>query len=149
MIIVQMNEDIRKKETKFMGSFTFRQVLCLAIAAGIAAPIIIFVPGDIALRIILGLTLAIPIILCGWVKSQGQKFETLAIRFIYKKFLTPQKRKKRDMSYVGPRKALKKEKEKQRIRQMPKAKREEYLKAKKKGITLVKYSKRPENKVYR
>ena len=148
MIIVQMNEDIRKKEVKSVGRFTFRQIICLAVGFAYAVPIAIAIPADIAIKLLIGVALIAPAGACGWVKSQGQHFETLALRFIYKKFLTPRLRRKKDLAYVRPKKMLKKEKELEKLRRMTPPQREAYKKARKKGITVA-YGKRPVDHMFR
>lgn len=148
MIVVEMNEDIRKKTVKVLGSFTFRQIICLIIGSSYAIPLGIALPTDITIKIIVPMLSALPVIACGWVKMDGQYFETIAIRWIYKHFLTPSKRKKKDMEYVLLRKQLKKEKEREKINAMPKRQRDAYKKAHKNG-PVIKYSQKASNKMYR
>ncbi len=148
MIVVEMNDDIRSKDTKFFGNYSFRQIICIVIGAAYAIPIAVFLPGDISLRIIVGIILAMPAIACGKINRDGQYAERLAIRFVYKQFLTPKVRKNMGTSYTKLRKKLENEKESERINKMPKNRQKAYLKAKKKGMQ-IRYSKKKENKIYR
>lgn len=148
MIVVEMNEDIRKKEVKFMGPLTFRQVISIVIGCAYAVPIAIFLPFDIGTKLIVGFILALPAIACGWVKRDGQHFETILIRSIYKRILTPRRRKKKDLCYQRPRQKLKREKEKEFLKSLSPKQRDAYIKAHKHG-TVIRYSKSSMNKMYR
>ena len=147
MIIVEMNEDIRKKETKQVGPFTWRQILFMLIGAAYTVPIVLLIPADIGIKVVVAVILLLPAFACGWIKSQGQHFETLAIRFIYYRILTPRERKKKDLEYQKPRKKLARMKERKKLKKMTPKQREAYMKAHKNGTII--YSKDPACKVYR
>ena len=153
MIVVKMNLDIRKQETKLIANLTTRQVVALAIGALYAVPIAYYIPvEDIFYKIVIGLVSASPAIACGWIHKDGQYFEVLAIRYIVKKYLTPQYRKKTSSMYTKERRAIDKENERERekeyLKSLSEKERKAYLKDKKKGIE-VKYSRKKEDRLFR
>lgn len=147
MIVVEMNEDIRKTEVKAAGPFTFRQVVCIVVAVCYAFPLGFFIPGDLTVKVIVGGCAALPVIACGWITRDGQHFEIIAIRWIYKKFLTPVKRKKKDLLYEPYRKKIRKIREKNKIKAMSPEAAASYRKRMKKGIKVI-YSKKESNKMF-
>ena len=93
MVEVEMSEDIRKFENKLVGGLTKRQLISVAIGVGLGAPLGIFVPGDITIKVLLVALVALPALLCGWVKLDGMPLEILAVRAVYSNILCPRKRK--------------------------------------------------------
>lgn len=147
MIDVEMSDDIRKYEIKTMGPFTTRQLVCIIIAVILGAPIFFF-DFTIDTKIIVASILAIPPLLCGWIKIDGATFEVIAMRYIYLKFLTPAKRKFISKnSYREKLDVMKKQEEQQMLQTLPPAQQKRYLKNKEKK--LVKYSNNKACKVYR
>lgn len=148
MIDVEMSTDIRKYETKTVGPFTTRQTVCIAIGVVCALPFLLFLHCDWTTRIMIALFAMTPAFLCGWVKLNGTYFEVVAIRFVYKNYLTPQKRKhKVNNVYREMYKKMKKEDEDRMLAALPKGQQKKYLKNKENH--LVKYSDKAEFKVYR
>jgi len=149
MIQVEMIDDIRKTETKAIGPLTLRQAICIIIAGSYSLPIAMILPVDIFTKIIVGFILALPVALCGWVKLNKEPFEIVLTRYIYKHFLTPQKRK---YKVVSPyKKALQKvraEEKQEKINQMSAKEKAEYEKKLKKGKVIT-YSQDEDYKVYR
>ena len=93
MLQVEMTEDIRKYDTKFLGPFTKRQTICVFLSL-ISLPIGFLIPfSEPAYRIVAICLLAAPIAMCGWVKMDGTYLEVLFIRYLYLTVLTPPKRK--------------------------------------------------------
>lgn len=149
MIEVEMIDDIRKTETKAVGSFTTRQVICIILAGTYSIPIAVHVPFDITLKIVTGILLALPVVMCGWIKLNNEPFEIVMIRYIYKHFLTPCKRRaKQENVYKETLKKIRRKEETDKIKNMSPAKRKAYLKKKKSGNTVV-YSKKKSYKIYR
>lgn len=149
MIEVEMVDDIRKTEPKTLGPLTTRQFICIILAGSYSIPLAIHLPFDIALKIVFGVMTALPVALCGWVKLNNEPFEIVMIRYIYKHFLTPSKRKvKQENPYKEALKKVRKKEETAMIKKMPPKKRKAYLQKKKKGKTVV-YSKRKAYKMYR
>ena len=147
---VQMSDDIRKYETKTVGPFTTRQLVCILIAFAYSIPIGILLPISISNKILVITFLAAPVILCGYVKMDGTNFETLVIRYIYTHFLTPPKRK-----YISPisfREQMTQQEErlkKERIKKMSPEKKKAFLeKEKKKKKKIVTYSDKAQFKIY-
>ncbi len=149
MIEVQMTDDVRKIDPKVVGRYTKRQIICLLIAATYAVPIAINLPLELVPKLAIGTTLAAPVVLCGWIKVNKEPFEIVAVRYIYKKFLTPQKRKVKILNpYKDALKKVRKDTEKEMVKKMSPQKRKEYEKAKKKG-KMVTYSTKKDLKMYR
>ena len=149
MIEVEMVDDIRKTEPKAVGSLTTRQVICIILAGTYSIPIAVHIPFDITLKIVTGILLALHVVMCGWIKLNNEPFEIVMIRYIYKHFLTPQKRKiKQENVYKETLKKIRRKEESDRIKKLSPAKRKDYLKKKKSGNTVV-YSKKKSYKIYR
>lgn len=94
MITMPMTDDIRRKEIKTIGPFTTRQAVCVLIGACIGVPVALIVPLSITARLIIGFVLALPPIICGYIKFAGMNLENFIALIIYRNFLTPKKRKK-------------------------------------------------------
>ena len=93
MIEVEMSDDIRKYDTNFIGSFSKRQCISLGLGCLLAIPIALALPLSMDNKVFIGFAIALPIILCGWIKMDGMPFEVFIIRYIYRMILTPRKRK--------------------------------------------------------
>ncbi len=147
MIVVEMNEDIRRAEVKAAGPLTFRQLICVLLALFYAVPLGIVIPADFSIKLIVAGVAALPVIACGWVKRDGMHFEVIAIRWIYKRFLTPMRRKKKDLLYDPYRRKIRKLREKKKIKAMSPEDAALYLKRKKKGKTVI-YSTRESSRMF-
>lgn len=142
MVRVKMSDDIRKYDTKFMGAFSKRQTICLAFGIVFGAVIAALLPFGLDISILTGVSLASPVILCGFVKINGCTFEVIALRYIYKQFLTPRKRKiKRITPLHMEYNKAKKRAERKRMQKMTPRQKKQYLKR------TVTYSE--ENHIYR
>lgn len=149
MIEVEMVDDIRKTEPKTLGPLTTRQLICIILAGLYSIPLAWHLPLDISLKIVFGVMSALPVVLCGWVKVNNEPFEIVMIRYIYKHFLTPCKRKvKQENPYKEALKKVRRKEEAAMVKKMPPNKRKAYLQKKKKGKTVV-YSKKKAYKMYR
>ncbi len=93
MIEVEMSDDIRKYETKTLGPFTTRQLVCVVIGIVLGAPIAALVPVDITYKIVLFCVFAAIPFMCGFIKMDGAHAEVILIRLAYKYFICPAKRK--------------------------------------------------------
>lgn len=148
MIEVEMVDDIRKTETKSVGALTTRQVICVLLAGSYSVPTAFYIPLDITFKIVIGVLLALPVAMCGWIKLNNEPFEIVMIRYIYKHFVTPRKRKaKQENPYKEALKKVRRKEESEKIKSMSPAKRKDYLKKKKSGKTVV-YSKKKSYKIY-
>ena len=128
-----MIQDIRKYETKVVGPFTKRQLICLLIALAYSVPLALLIPLSLVDKILIGSFLAMPGMLCGYIKIDGTPPEVFAVRYIYKYFLTPSKRTyKRLNVYEQELKKLQTENKKKET-----------------GKNKITYSKNPEFRVYR
>lgn len=149
MIQVEMIDDIRKTEKKVLGSFTLRQVICILLSLTYSVPIALLIPANIVIKFLIGFALALPVMLCGWVTVNNAPFEIVLMRYIYKHFLTPQKRKCRTANpYKKALKKVREEKKQEKINAMTIRQRKEYEKQLKKGKTIT-YSTNEEYKIYR
>lgn len=149
MIEVEMVDDIRKTETKTLGPFTTRQLISVVLASSYSIPIALHIPFDISLKIVFGILLALPVAMCGWVKLNKEPFEIVLIRYVYKHFLTPCRRKvKQKNAYMESLKKVRKKEESAMIKKMSPKKRKAYMKQKKNGKTVV-YSQKKVYKIYK
>ena len=146
MITMEMSDDIRKYETKSIGPFTIRQVICIGIGCAYSIPLAAISGLDTANKVLLACVLAAPAIACGYVKLDGAPFEVLFFRLLYWMVLTPKKRKMRGQNiYRSELARIAKQEEAMKMSTKPQQKA--YMKKKK--DKLVRYSRKPENKVYR
>lgn len=134
MITVQMTDDIRQFETKFLGPFTLRQTICVALGAGIGIPLALLLPfEDISTRFFAAFLIALPFILCGWLKPSGMHFEVYMMRLIYATVLTPKKRRVQAVnSYRKTYEKMLKKEDLKKMKRMSDAQKKKYLKAKQK-----------------
>lgn len=147
MVTVSMPEDIRQFETKFIGNFTLRQVVCLAVGAVFAIPTALLIPTDIMYKIIVAALVEVPFLFAGWAKPQGMRFEVFVMRMIYYYVLTPRVRKvKEDNPYYDSYRKVLAAKEKAKLKKMSDKERNAYLKQKKNGT--IKRSNKAQYKVY-
>lgn len=142
-----MNEDIRKKDVKAVGMFTFRQAFFIGVSLIICIPIGIWLPLDFFFKFLIPGILAIPIILCGWKKVDGQPIEIIAIRWIYKHYLTCSKRTKQDLAYTNARRKLEKSRKNEQLKKLSPQQRKQYERRQKKGNAVI-YSKNENIKIY-
>ena len=150
MIEVQMTDDIRKYETKTIGPFTTRQLVCIIIAAIITIPIAALTDFEWDNKMLLIVILSVPIVACGYVKMDGAYFEVLALRFIYFFFLTPKKRKYvRKNVYKKYQEAIEKSEKEAKLQKLSESQRRAYRKhEEEKKKASVKYSNKKELKIY-
>lgn len=148
MIQVEMIEDVRKTETKAIGPFTLRQVICIIISLVYSVPIALLIPVDWVVKLLIGFVLALPVTLCGWVKLNKEPFEIVAMRYVYKYIFTPRKRKYKVINpYKAALKKVRSQKEVEYIASLSAKERKQYEKTQKeKTIT---YSEGEEYKVYK
>ena len=88
-----MPKDIKNYEPKILGPLTLRQLVCLGISLSYGIPFVLFTHGDIVVRIMVGLALMVPVLLCGWFKVYNEPFEKFIKIIVKNKFLKPVKRK--------------------------------------------------------
>ena len=144
MIEVEVVQDIRKHKSKIFGPLGLREFICIGIGAAYSIPIALAIPADVLTKVAVGIFLAFPAVLCGFIKVNKEPFEIVIIRFIYKRILTPRKRKvKRIPEYKADLIAMRKKEEQEKVSKMSKRKKKEYQKG------IITYSKDPENKMYR
>lgn len=92
-ITVTMPDDIRGHNTKILGPFTFRDLVCGAISLVFAIPVTIIVPTTWDNKALIFILCCIPGVLSARVKIKGLPFEVFMLKYIYLNFLTPKKRK--------------------------------------------------------
>ena len=93
MLEIEMPKDIKNYEPKILGPLTLRQLVCLGISLSYGIPFVLFTHGDIVVRIMVGLALMVPVLLCGWLKVYNEPFEKFIKIIIINKFVKPEKRK--------------------------------------------------------
>lgn len=147
MIDVEMTDDVRKYETKpVLKIFTIRQGICVGAGVGVGLLIGSLLPiKDITFKLIAIALIAIPIAMCGFVQLNGNYFEFVLLRFIYLKFLTPQKRKNKQKNLVKLKiQEIRKVEENEKLKNLTQSQKKNYYKKK----NAVKYSSKPEYKIY-
>lgn len=96
MIEREILKDIKEYKPKFIGPLTFRQFVCLAIAAaiGFAVFTVLYFPLNLRIEIcIFGAGIfTVPALLCGWVEPYDVPFEKFALKFLKTNILTPKTR---------------------------------------------------------
>ncbi len=90
---VQMTDDIRKFQNKVVGPLTFRQLICVGVAAVAAVPTFGLIPGEFTDKLLPVLAIVSPILAFGWVTMDGCPAEMILMRILYAKYLAPPKRK--------------------------------------------------------
>lgn len=147
MIDVEMTDDVRKYETKpILKIFTVRQGICVGAGIGVGLIIGGMLPiKDITFKLIAIALIAIPIAMCGFVQLNGNYFEFVILRFIYLKFLTPQKRRNKQKNLAKMKiQEIQKADENEKLKNLTPSQKKKYYKKK----TSVKYSSKPEYKIY-
>ncbi len=149
MIEVQMTEDIRKAQPKTMGPFTQREVVCILIGLIYSIPIAILVPFDLTYKLVVFTLLLAPAYMCGSMKINDTNMEIVAIRWIYKHMLTPQRRMEKDENtFKKAMEKYEKDLEKKKISKLTPRQQKAYQK-KKAAKNSVRYSNKKEYHVYR
>lgn len=130
MITVAMPKDIRKFETKFIGKLTLRQAAHVFAGVIVAIPIALLIPLNATAKFMFGVLIAIPFLMAGWLKPDGEIAEVFVIRkMIYYNILTPKVRRvKIKNTYRVLYERLLKKKEQKKLNAMSKKDRKKYLK---------------------
>lgn len=148
MITFNMNEDPRTKKVKDFGPFTRRQVFCVFLSLLYAIPITLALPiSDVTIKVFTLVIIAAPVAAAGFFEKDGRYLETYVLLILYKKMLSPQRRKKKFEMYASERKTLRQDREKALLKDMKPKEKKAYLEAKKKGI--ITYSHNAKEKLYR
>lgn len=141
-----MSDDIRKFETKFLGPFTKRQLICIIIGIFCAIPVFLFINMEYPLKCFVMLFVAMPAIICGFTKMDGVNPEVWILRMFYL-WLHPRRKYKSVNQYAPYYKKIKKCREKEKISKMTPKEQKAYIKRKNKGK--IKYSKKNEYRIYK
>ena len=94
MLEAQIPKDIRKYETKLVGSFTLRQLICFIVGC-LAAFLVYKLASALNLgevKMFLTFLAAAPAIAFGWIKPYGMKLEDFARTALISNFLAPKER---------------------------------------------------------
>ncbi len=100
-LTVNMTQDVRRYETRDLGPFTKRQGIWLFVAVVIGVPIAILLPFPIYLKIIFASAVAAPIGICGFIKPDHTPMEKWVLRVLYRTFLAPRIRRKKNPYSLG------------------------------------------------
>ena len=146
MIQVQMSDDIRKFETKFLGPFTKRQLICIIIGIVCIIPVFLFVKLEYPPKAFIMLFVAMPAFICGFTKMDGVNPEVWLMRMFYL-WIHPRRKYKSVNQYAPYYKKIKKYREKEKISKMSPKEKKAYIK--RKNIGKVIYSKKIDYKVYK
>lgn len=136
MIEVDMLDDIRSFKTKFLGPFTKRQCICVALAAPVLALSLYLTLGIAEMSIDTAITVScVPagvIASAGWLTISNMPLEQYLVKLVYRTFLTPKVRKyKTKLPIRESIKAIKKTQEQEKISKMSKKEQKAYEKRKK------------------
>lgn len=136
MIEVQMLDDIRSYQTDFLGPFTKRQCICIAVAAPLFGIFLYLTMGvaKISFDTALVISLVLPgmIAACGWIKMSNLPFEQYIAKVLYRTVLTPRVRLYKTKLPVKEQfKNAKKQSEKEYTSKLTKKELKEYEKQKK------------------
>lgn len=94
-MIISIPEDIYGYESKTMGNFTPRQVACFGLSLAVIAPttiLLMLTTNSVDLAATVGILLGMPILLCGFVRQDGQPLEKIIYYKLRWKFRYPQAR---------------------------------------------------------
>lgn len=94
-MIVSIPDDIYGYETKTFGNFTIRQVVCFALAGIVIAPTMFFLmwlTKSVDLSALVSIMAGMPVLMCGFVKKDGQYLEKIVVYKIRWRFRYPAKR---------------------------------------------------------
>ena len=94
-MIVSIPEDIYGYESKSVGNFTLRQVVCFCLALAVIAPTLVllyWLTGSIDLSATVAILLGMPVLLCGFIKQDGQPLEKIIRYKLLWKFKYPHNR---------------------------------------------------------
>lgn len=145
MIEVEMTKDIRDFEPKFIGPLSKRQLIFLAIGCAYGIPFMAFAPiANVMNRIVIGIGIMIPTLLCGFLKWNGAPLEYMMIKGLYH-LMYPQKRKYTQKNCY--REILEKLEKKEKLEAYNNLSKKEQKKANKPVV--IEYSKDPIYKGYR
>lgn len=122
-LIVPMPDDIRTHDTKILGPFTKRDLICACIGLVYTVPLVALLPLSLDNRFLVLIICIIPPILCARVKVKGLNFEVFALKLLYLNYLTPRKRKYRSVNRY---RAYLDREERKRVNQMSKSERKRY-----------------------
>lgn len=95
MIQGEIVQNIKKYKPKFIGPFTLRQFICIAISAVFVLGIYFSLKWLLETEALLMVCVlaAMPFVACGWIEPYGVPLEKFALSLIRSKILTPQNRK--------------------------------------------------------
>ena len=92
MIEVETSKDIKQHDPRVIGPLTFRQLVCVFVAAFPAVLIIRFLPFSLLTRMIIAIVLTSPIIACGWCRIYGLPLEKYLLIVLKNKTTKSKKR---------------------------------------------------------
>lgn len=101
MIEREIPKDIKGYEPKFIGPLTFRQTVCMGLAAAVSVPTGLLL-GQIFINeiaITVAGALAIPFVACGFKKVYGIPLEKFAMMYLRTQILVPKNRKYQTNNY--------------------------------------------------
>ena len=92
---IPVPEDIYGYETKTFGNFTIRQVICFILAVAVIAPVMIFMlrlTKSVDISAFVSIMAGMPVLMCGFVKKDGQYLEKIILYKLRWRFQYPTKR---------------------------------------------------------
>lgn len=101
MIEMKIPKEIRRYESKLIGPFTGRQTACVIGMAGVVG-VVKFLLADIIpsdVQSLVAMLVCVPLMLFGWYKPYGMKFEEFAMLWYFTSFRSAPKRKYKSKSY--------------------------------------------------
>ncbi len=101
MIEREIVKDIKSYEPKFIGPFSLRQTVCVALGAAASFPVF-FLLNKIFITefsLLVASVIIAPFLICGWYKPYDIPFEKFVYRYLKTTLMTPSKRKYKTNNY--------------------------------------------------
>ena len=92
---IPIPDDIYGYESKTFGNFTARQVVCFLLGLAVIAPMLFVMlraTGSVDLSALVAILLGMPVLMCGFIKQDGQYLERVILFKLRWKFKYPQHR---------------------------------------------------------
>lgn len=101
MIEREIVKDIKSYEPKFIGPFSLRQTVCVALGAASSFPVFFLLNRVFITEfsLLVASVVIAPFLVCGWYKPYDIPFEKFVYRYIKITLMTPSKRKYKTNNY--------------------------------------------------
>lgn len=93
MIEIEMSKDIRGYEPKVLASMSIRQLVGVCVGILCAAPIVLYLPVDMTIRIIIAVLVAMPGFACGFLKMYDMPCEVFLLKVFLPYYINSKSKK--------------------------------------------------------